>query len=871
MRRPFVRGLAIVLVIGAALAAYAIGNGDIVASNEVTIITISSTTMGGAGTAQLQNTTSSTSYGVLVGSDASCDPALMFSVSGGNPVTISPMTNRAVSLTCPPRGSAAMRRCLYHATNNSGGAALADFMSVCLYGSSSTLAPQQTSLDFSTVTVGDSAMQQLELVNNGAAPITRVYLQSTDLDGNFQFSGPCNPDAPFCDEDVPAVVPGGTLALQVKCTPQTAGMHTAQVYVGTDTFQLLAQPVALACMGVATTAPVLAVNPPMIELSNPVEVTSEEANVVVHLTNAGSGTLFINDVRTVDVDTGASTDWTYTASGECTGPITSPCSLEAGEQVDLDLTFDPSRIGRRRATLLVSYKDTIDRTREIPLDAIGLGATLEVVGGSSTLAFGSVPVGRSSTIDFELGNGGNRDITAQLSVSTGTTPPFTLSAASAVVQPTAPKSVSVTCTPASPGMFTTSVTAQAMDALSGSPATLTATCEGSTIDLFASPTALNLGEVRKNEGTVSRTVQLLSTNAPSQLTLSGQPSLESATTGVTVSALSGQTTPAFFDLVLNPDELPEGQLSVTILVEDTAGEMLRIPVIGKIVVATYEVKSSVDLGTFCVGQPTTSSNISLASDGTGTIGLTQPTLGLAASPFQIQNTSPSLYPSTIAAGATATVSITPQRQTAATQLDDTLTWHTDVAEAQNALTMITARFIDQGGAIAPPALDFGEVKVHLYTEDAQRVVIQNCNATPLMLFPPMIRSPFKIESLFPSMLNPNETATFSVGFHPTRIGVVTDTLRITSPQLPDAPLEVTLRGEGVTVPQPQDAGPGSNALDDTSFYACSCRSTRPGGAIAILIAIMCVLFPRRSASFSRRRGRGASTKRPASAPENRIR
>ena len=42
----------------------------------------------------------------------------MFSVAGGNPVPISPMTNRTVSLTCPPRGTAAMRRCLYHATTN---------------------------------------------------------------------------------------------------------------------------------------------------------------------------------------------------------------------------------------------------------------------------------------------------------------------------------------------------------------------------------------------------------------------------------------------------------------------------------------------------------------------------------------------------------------------------------------------------------------------------------------------------------------------------------------------------------------------------------------------------------------------------------
>jgi hypothetical protein len=850
------RWVASAIVLGAAALAYAIGNGDIVATQEVTIITIASTTGTASSSTSLQNTTTATTYSVLVDSDASCDPALMFSVSGGNPVPISPMTNRSVTLSCPPRGSAAMRRCLYHATNSGNGIALTDFMSVCLYGSSPTVVPQQTSLDFGSVVVGDSSMLQLELLHTGTTPITRVYLQSTDLAGNFQFSTPCNPDAPFCDEDIPAVGANGTLALQIKCTPQTAGTHTAQVYVGTNTFELLSQPVTLTCIGTAATAPVLGVNPPTIDLASPIEVTSGDANVVVHLTNVGGGTLLVNDVRTVDVDSGAATDWTYSAAGECTGTITTPCSLDAGEQVDINLTFDPSAIGRRRATLLVTYKDTIDRTKEIPLDGTGLGATLEIAGETSALVFGAVPIGRSSTVDFELANHGNRDITAQLSLAAGTSPPFSLSpATSALVLPSVPKPISLTCAPTSAGVFTTTATAQAMDAVSGSPATLTATCEGSTLALYAAPTALNLGEIRQAGGNVNRTIQLLSTNAPTQLTLTGQPTLESATAGVTLGALSQTTTPASFDLTISPAEFPEGQLSLTILVTDSTGETLRIPVSGKVVIATYEVKATVDLGTFCVGQPTTSSNVSLASDGTATIALTQPTLGLAASPFQLANTSPSTYPSSLPAGSTATVSITPQRQIIATQLADTLTWHTDVEDAQNAQTMITARFIDQGGAIAPPALDFGKITVHLYGEDGQRVMIQNCNPTPLLLDPPVIKSPFQIDSpTIPSMLNPNETTTFSVGFHPTRIGVVTDTLRITSPQLPGAPLEVTLRGEGVTEEEPpSDAGSGSSGIKDTSFYACSCKSTRPSGAIPILIAIMCVLFPRRSASFSRRR------------------
>ncbi len=132
MRRHLPRTIAIAAVLGAAVAAYAVGNGDIVATPEVRIITITSTTGSGSGTATLQNTTGATTYNVVVGSDASCDPTLTFMVVGGNPIAIAPGSARSVQLGCPARGTPAMRRCLYHATNDANNTALADFMSVCL-------------------------------------------------------------------------------------------------------------------------------------------------------------------------------------------------------------------------------------------------------------------------------------------------------------------------------------------------------------------------------------------------------------------------------------------------------------------------------------------------------------------------------------------------------------------------------------------------------------------------------------------------------------------------------------------------------------------------------------------------------------------
>ena len=164
-------------------------------------------------------------------------------------------------------------------------------------------------------------------------------------------------------------------------------------------------------------------------------------------------------------------------------------------------------------------------------------------------------------------------------------------------------------------------------------------------------------------------------------------------------------------------------------------------------------------------------------------------------------------------------------------------------------TEITAHFIDSGGAISPRGLDFGQVKVHLFSDDGQRVILQNCNpGGALELDPPTIKAPFFIDSpSFPTSLESNETATFSVGFHPTRLGIFDDTLAISSPQLPGMPLIVQLHGVSITDPPPtMDGGEGSADLGSRTFYACSCNSSAPGGGGPIVIALLLIVRRRRS-------------------------
>lgn len=848
MQRWVARAVALVSIAGSALLAYAaVGNGDVVATSPLTVVTVTSPTGGSSGTATLQNNTTSTSYPVLIGADATCDPEVTFTVAGGNPInSFAAGTSRDITIGCPARDNDAMKRCLLHATNNSNGAPLVDFMGLCLYGASPpSLTPMQTTVDFASVTVGDFVERTIAIRNDGTgAPIRRVYLSTSDIAGDFQFSTPCNPDASYCAIDLTSTVaPGSSFSVGLKCRPQSPGMHTAQVYVGTDTFQLLDLGVTLQCVGTATTQPALAMNPTTITIPSPVEVKLGSATTAVHLANAGGGTLLIKDLRIVDVDAGAADDWTYEAAGDCSGQITTDCKLESGEQVDIALTFDPSQIGSRHAALLVSYRDTLDRTIEVPLDAVGLGATLRRAFAQSPLAFGMVPVGRSAALGVTLVNDGNRDTMATVVLDASTTPPFTTTPATTfTVSPGAPRTLTLVCAPAAAGMFTTTATITTADTMS--PVTVTATCTGSTQPLYSDPTSLQLGEIRINATAPTISV-LLSTTPGTPLTVVGQPTLEAPNAAVTIGPLSQTTTPATFDVTIAPQTA--GSVTATILVATSDGETLRIPVVALAVEATYIAADTLDLGTFCVDQPTTSSNLTLLSTGTATIELIAPTLAMSPSPFELSYTAPQIYPHLLAPAKAAVVAVTPHRQRTATTVADTLTWHTDVAGAVTTATSLTARFIDTGAAIAPPALNFGEVTVHLFTVDGQRIVIQNCNATPLVLDPPNIRTPFSIDSPgFPMMLSPNESVAFSVGFHPTRVGTVMETLRITSPQLPGDPLEVTLVGTGAEPEPAADAGPGPSPHGDTSFYACSCNSSnRPLGVLPIALAFLVMLLPRR--------------------------
>ena len=595
--------------------------------------------------------------------------------------------------------------------------------------------------------------------------------------------------------------------------------------------------------------PLFTVAPTAIDLGS-VELVAAPATATVRVGNAGSGPLKLLALSVLDGGTGAAADWTLTAGAPCTAAVPPICALGDRTTAQLSLAFAPRSIGVRDATLIIDYHDTADRSLAIPLHGIGSGPSLELATAPSGLDFGALPTGVAGALTLQVVNRGTRNLGDAALTIAPPGPPFSVSPAAAfAVSTTAPTPITITCTPAA-GSFTASLELSAPD-VAGPPIQLALRCTGDPAQsLVATPPAVLLGEVRVAGSAIAH-VDVSSPGAPVALTSA---SLELAVDGLTVRGTPA-TTPATLDVSAAPSL--ETPLDDRVLVTPATGRRLAIPVTGSAVKPDYSVPPAVSFGTFCVQQPTAPRIVALTSTGSATIGLTAPVLQSAGSQFDLALVAPLRFPAVVAVGQRAFVSVTPKPRATAGVTSDDLIWTTDVAGATAGRTTLTATFLDDGGAIAPDALAFGQAVVQLDVNNARPIALQNCSGAAFQLDAPRVPAPFAIDSpSFPAALAPGEIAMFSVGFHPTQPGKVARTLSLTSPQL-RAPLTVALSGEGIAAPGPEQGAPTAVGVSTTSFYACNCTTGDPSGVLAISLAGFAVLLrrPRARRRTSRPPGR----------------
>jgi predicted outer membrane repeat protein len=427
----------------------------------------------------------------------------------GDPPAITPAVNLKVGdeLTCEPggwdtdtvtdpsfsfswrvEGTPAASGTTYELTNADAGkpiscevtvdngvlAASAESSTVELDPAVATISPITFDFGSRSVKAGPSAAQALVVENQGGAELEVV--KGTTTNPEFQI------DDSACEGVI--LEPGGTCEIEVTFDPQAPGAQSSFVAAETSA----GNPVATVS-GQATDF-TFSASPAAVDFGEQLlGTTSAEETIVV--SNLGDAPMTLGEVELEGEDTA---DFARGAD------TCSDATLGAGEECTVEVTFTPTAIGARGASLAFGG----ETTGAVALAGTGVAPVLAI--SPTPLSYGSHLVGTKSAVQpFVVTNVGSAPAEIDNVELAGTnSDQFELGATDtctdATLEPDEECTVDVTFAPTVVG------SASAFLLASGNAPTASATLEGSAFgepEFAADPTALDFGEVLVSGGASS--------------------------------------------------------------------------------------------------------------------------------------------------------------------------------------------------------------------------------------------------------------------------------------------------------------------------------------------------------------------------------
>ena len=720
-----------------------------------------------------------------------------WSVTGGTG-SVTPTASALASLSFHPTVLGANNGTLTVASNDPQSPLVVPLDGTGTGGSVFLHAGTPATVDFGDVVINTSKPLAIQLDNPGNVALSPVSYAVDS--GVFSASGPS-----------PLPTTGGSAT--VTCHPTVVGQATAVFTASsTNAYDGHSATVMVKCNGiVASTGPQLVVSPSalatMAQVGSP--ITQQ-----LDLTNPGGTAVTVSAIALTSPGV-----WTITAN-TCAGGCTIPASTTVASQ-HVTVQYLPTAISTADDAMLSFTSNSPPLT--VMLTGKGLGATLTVT--PLTLDFGTLALGDSLQKTAVISVGGNEQLTG---ITCTTAAPYTVDQCPTTVDNGTMANVRVTCAPIATGGHAGTLTIAAATAVGTTSHAIALTCSGQSGGLVASPGTLDFGEVAAGAPAIVKQASLTSTAGT--LALTQQPTILTTVPGLSVgaAATSIAQTPVPFAVTWAP---PATDTAFSTQIAATAGNTATLTVTGKATTPLVDPTTTdeVSLGSWCVGQATTATQVSLHSVGTGTLHLVQPTLSDAT--FLLADVTPPLagYPLTLVAGGTATVAVTPAPSTIAGKVTATLAWHASEVEAT---TPVVAEFVTDGATLSPNVLTFRTVAK--MPSELQLVTFHNCSATPIAIGGASVdNTAFVIDSPPVATLPPGTLGAVGVRFHPDRAGVNNAHLTVTFGD--GSTQTVELHGVGV-------AGSGDSGTPET-FYGCGCRSGRdPGGW---LLAVALVLWRRK--------------------------
>ncbi|WP_158502367.1 choice-of-anchor D domain-containing protein [Vitiosangium sp. GDMCC 1.1324] len=506
--------------------------------------------------------------------------------------------------------------------------------------------------------------------------------------------------------------------------------------------------------------------------------------------------------RAVTLSNGGAASLSVTALN-VTGPFSTsgldlPATVAPGSSTTFQVAFSPTATGAATGQVVV-VSDASNGNQVVSLSGTGVQPGMSV--SPSSVDFGNVRVGTASAArSVTVSNTGSDTLTLSGASASG---PFSISGLSlpATVAPGASLSFDVT--------FASTATGAASGSLSltsdapGSPFSLTLSGKGVASFIAANPNPLSFGAISLGQSDVATLTLSNTGDAPltlSALGFTGEQaedfSLEGAPTLPLAVAPGGSQE---LRVRFTPGNHGARRTTLEVTSDASGAGTLRVPVDGEGIGPRLAVTpASLDLGSTNVGHTSASRSVTVSNTGETDLVLSAVSFsGAAAADFA----TPASMPMTLVPGTSASIafSFTPSEVGARAARATFVTNDTLAAGAEVALAGVgTSPLLELSAA----SFDFGDVRVGT-SSAGQTLTVKNTGTGPLTLASASLAgtgaSRFSLApDTFPLSIPAGGSSSFTVTFHPDRVGTASAELTLLSDDAARPNVVIPLTGTGIS-------------------------------------------------------------------------
>jgi hypothetical protein len=616
------------------------------------------------------------------------------------------------------------------------------------------------SLNFGTVPLGTTKTLTDTMVNNTASPVTISAIQG--LTSEFQITGVA----------LPIVLAAGQSApFSVTFQPADPGDPTiAASFAGPS-----ATYATLPITGAGAPLGKLSPNPLQIAFGN-IQVGSNQTNAVT-LTNSGGTELTV-------------TQATLSGAGFAMSNLATPFTLKAGASASITITFAPPGAGSFSGK--VSFATTcFGQNSNVVLSFSGTGLTPGLLSPNpSSLAFGSVQVGTSSSKTETLTNTGGSTVNITQVVPSGSG--FSFSGLTLPFLLAVNQSVTFNVIYAPTGAGSANGALNLISNASNTPLSISLSGTGLAAGaLAAAPASVSFGNVTVGNNS---TVPVVITNTGGEAVTLSSAAASGSGFSMTGQALpmtlsAGQSTS--FNVVFTPAAAGAASGALTINSNAINGT-LSVPLSGTGVAQGQLVANptSVAFGSVQIGTPK-SLNETLTNAGGTTLQISA--AATSGTGFSLSGLA---LPVTLTAGQSTSFTITfnPTASGAASGSVNI----TSTASDSNLTIPLSGTGVAQGDLVAnPTSVAFGSVQIG--TPKSLNETLTNTGGTTLQISAAAASGTgFSLSGLaLPVTLTAGQSTSFTITFNPTASGAASGNVSITSTGS-DSNLTIPLSGTGIT-------------------------------------------------------------------------